>query len=94
MNEYFVVFETPEHAERSGLMPGYTTPVQNMHVVRLRIPFLPWGLTRECVAYTQFVGSACVRTSCTEADYSSEFLQGILEQAVAYNLAPIQINQW
>jgi hypothetical protein len=90
---YLVLFQTTSHAERAGLLPAYTTAVGELHAVILRIPHMPWGLIRECVTYAQSSKNYELPEEDTE-DYSREYLQGIVNEVLALNLAPIQINQW
>lgn len=90
---YLVLFETPGHAERAGLLPAYTTAVGDLHVVLLRIPHLPWSLVRECVTYVQSDKNYTLVEDEFE-DYSRAYLQGIINEVLDLNLAPIKINQW
>jgi hypothetical protein len=90
---YLVLFETPGHAERAGLMPGYTTAIGDLHVVILRIPHLPWGVIRECVTYVQSDKNYALAEDEIE-EYSRAYLQGIITEVLALNLAPVKINQW
>lgn len=93
MNEYIVLFADDQHAERAGLQAAYLTTIMQVRVVRLVLPFLPWGVIREAISYAHLSGNHYLHQAVS-SDYSGDFLQGVVKHATRMNLTPIQINQW
>lgn len=93
MNEFIVLFADDAHAERAGLQPCYLTTVERLRAVRLVLPFLPWGVIRECVSYAQLVDKT-YEHKAVSTHHSRAFLYRVVNAAVLRNLNPVQINQW